>query len=172
MALSVEHRKYLVRDQMVVPFFINFVLNAMLPWLAFRSQQTVSIWGNPGVVGDMVVTMFALPAMICLIATPLVRLMARAGKAPALPSLADVPGLAPRLPANLWLRALLLGAVVCLLASPMILGALQLSGWAEISVLNFALGKGAICGLLAALISPPLAIRALAEGTQATTTAA
>lgn len=163
MPLSETHQKYLARDQVIGPFVINFLINALAPWLAFRDLPQIDVWGSRSVFGDMVATMFVLPLLICLIATPLVRRLARKGKAP-IASESDVPAwLLKLLPRGLGARALVTGTVVCLVTSPLILGFLVLTGWEQVGVPQFAITKGVFCGVLAAVISPPLALRAMAE---------
>ena len=146
MALEDAHRKYFVRDQMIGPFVINFVLNAGLAWLLFRGVGTLSVWGDPGVIGDLIATMLILPFLLCVIATPLVRNKTRTGKTPALHSKADVPGWIMKLPKHLVVRALLASLVVAMAMTPVIIVFLaRATAWQEVSVGSYALAKGALC---------------------------
>lgn len=163
---SEELSGYLVRDQMIVPFIINFVLNSVGPWLFFRGQETLPVWGDHGIAGDLVVTMVLLPFLVCLIATPLVRRMAKEGKTPTLTTLSTVPTLALRLPSGLFLRAVAVGVFVGVIAGPLVIAALKSLGWTSVGLVSFVLSKGVLCGVVALLISPLLALRAMADAQQ------
>jgi hypothetical protein len=107
--------------------------------------------------------MLILPVLVCLIATPLVRKQYRQAKVPPVASLADVPAWIQKLPRNLFLRALAIGLVVSAVVSPGLVGGVSLLGFEQVDVVAYALAKGVICGLVAAVISPPLALRAIAD---------
>ena len=166
MALAQAHRQYLIRDQMIGPFVINFVLNAGIAWLMFGNLGHLSVSGDPGAIGDLIVTMFALTFLICVIATPLVRKLYTASKIPALASKDDVPGWIMKLPGNLLARAVLCALVVALITAPVIIGFFTATGWSQVSATSYTLGKGLLCGVIAVLVSPPLALRAMADAAE------
>lgn len=72
-SISDAHRSYLIREQVITPALINCALNGIIAWLIFHARPTIPIWGEGGLVMDTVVTLFLLPAITCLIVTPLVR---------------------------------------------------------------------------------------------------
>lgn len=163
--LTVGQRAYLVRDQMIGPFVINFLLNAGIGWAAFRHLRWVPVWGNPGAFVDLSVTMFILPVLVCLIATGLLRVLMRAGKLPAFEGVnpSAFPAWATWLPGPLLLRALGLGLLVALLLAPIIAGLFALAGVDRIGLTAFAVLKGVLCGVVASLLSPPIALRAVTD---------
>lgn len=163
MSLSPNHRSYLIREHVIGAAVINFVLNALIGWAMFRPLGAVPVWGDPAAVPDLVATMFVLPLVVTTIVTLLVRLATRAGKAPALPQgLSAVPRL-QRLPTRLWLRALAVAATTVVVVGIPLAALFYLTGAQALTLVNFALIKGGLCAVVAALLSPPIALRAIAE---------
>ena len=162
-AQPVSLEKFLKRDQVVGPFIVNFIINVGIPWAAFGHHATAPLWGPQSVAGDMLLTMFLLPFGLCLVTTPLICKGARDGKLPQVGTTAPIAPWVLRLPDTLLVRSLLVGLVSALLFGPPIALVLSLLGRPELPVLPFVLGKGFLCGALAAAISPPLALRALLD---------
>ena len=59
------------------------VINGAIGWAMFRGVATIPLWGASSIGGDTLGTSFFLPAITCLIVTPLVRGQVRKGAAPA-----------------------------------------------------------------------------------------
>lgn len=167
MSLSQSHRDYLIREQVIGPALINFVINALIGWSIFHALDEIPIWGDPGVAGDLVVTLFALPLVVCLIATPLVRMAAKKGKVPSLPQGLQSQPWISRLPNHLFVRALFFATVTALIGGPLVLALLKMSGLESMSLTTFIWIKGGVSALAAALISPPIALRAIADSAPA-----
>jgi len=163
MTLSEKHRAYLVREQMIAPALINFALNVAIAWLIFRGRGRVPLWGEGGVAQDTFATLFLLPFLTCLIVTPLVRRAVASGKIPPLDAAGAVPPLASRLPRSLLARSAALGLGAVLVGAPLLLGGLAAAGVTALGVSSLVLGKGVYTALLAALVGPLIALRALAD---------
>jgi len=162
MDLSEKHRSWLIREQVIAPAAINFVLNAGIAWLIFRGRGVVPLWGEGGIAQDAIATLFLLPFLTCLIVTPLVRRAVGAGKVPPLDGAIGLPLVVERLPRALLARAAALGLGGVLVGAPLVLGAIAVAGGA-LDVQTLVLSKGVYTGALAALIGPMIALRTLAE---------
>ncbi len=162
MDLSEKHRSWLIREQVIAPAAINFVLNAGIAWLLFRGRGVVPLWGEGGIAVDALATLFLLPFCTCLIVTPLVRRAVAAGKVPPLDAAIGLPQAIERLPRALLARAAALGLGGVVAGAPVVLGAVAVAG-GELTVPTLVLSKGVTTGVLAAFVGPMIALRALAE---------
>jgi len=162
MDLSEKHRSWLIREQVIAPAVINFVLNAGIAWLIFRGRGVVPLWGEGGIAQDAIATLFLLPSLTCLIVTPLVRRAVGAGKVPPLDGAIGLPQVVERLPRALLGRAAALGLGGVVAGAPLVLGAVAVAGGA-LAVPTLVLAKGVYTGALAALVGPMIALRTLAE---------
>jgi hypothetical protein len=156
-----SHRRFLLVEQSLVPFGINFVLNGAIAWATFRAVESVPFQGASSIVGDTLVTSFLLPLLTCLIVTVLLQKQLAAGKTLAF---AEAPrGLGGFLAARgKLLRGALLGtAAVVLVAAPTLL-ALSAAGVDALARDSFLWFKATYAGGLAALVQPAIAWLALA----------
>lgn len=162
MALTTSHRRFLLVDQSLVPFGLNFVLNGGIAYALFRSAESVPLFGQSSIVGDTLITSFLLPFLTCLIVTGLIAKQVTAGK---VPGLANAPQ--GRLGAFFATRgkasrgALLGAASVVLLALPVLL-VLSASGVEALPRDAFLWFKAGYAGGIAAIVQPAIAWLALA----------
>jgi hypothetical protein len=155
-------RHYLVTEHAIGAAVVNFVLNALIAWLAFGHLDVVPMWGSQSVVGDTVGTIFVLTALTCLIATRIVRWHVSTGRAPAGPSDGDWD-LLRKLPAALGTRSLVLAGAVTVVVAPEVVGLLAASGLDGLSLAAFVAFKAIFAALLAVVVQPVVALRALME---------
>jgi hypothetical protein len=160
--MSPELRHYLVTEHAIGAAIINFLLNALIAWLAFGHLEVVPMWGQQSVVGDTIGTIFVLTLLTCLIVTRIVRWHVGTGKAPAGPSNGEW-GLLRRLPAGLGVRSLVLATVVTVAFAPVATGLLAASGLDGLSLGSFVVFKAIFAALLAVVVQPAVALRALME---------
>jgi hypothetical protein len=159
--LNPAQRAFITNEQILVPAVFNLALNAGLGWVLFHKHVPVPLWGDPSIANDIIGTLFFLPFFTCLVVTPLVKKAAQAGK---VEGLAITPAEHPvlrLLPRSVWARAGFIGlACVVLFAPPSIglLTAIGMQGW---SIGTAVIFKGVFAGLLAALVTPYLALYAL-----------
>ena len=72
--------KYLIIGQTIIPIFFNFTIPLTLGLITFWNQPTVVTWAlDKGAVADFIGTCYLLPAITCLIATPIVRSQVASG---------------------------------------------------------------------------------------------
>jgi hypothetical protein len=164
--LNAAQRTFITNEQTIAPAVFNFLLNAGLGWVLFRHLQLVPLWGDPSIAGDIAGTLFFLPFFTCLIVTPLVKRAARAGKVEGLAIAPAEHPLLRLLPRSIWARAMVVGlASVVLLGGPLIglLSVLGVEGWSVGTAVTI---KGIYAALIAALVTPYLALYALTRDSE------
>jgi len=163
MNLSESQRKYLMREHVVGAAVVNGVLNACLAWLGFRAHDHVPMRGEQSILNDAIGTAVLLPLLLCMIATPLIRKAVQAGKVHALALHTPERAMSLWLPSSALLRGLVLAVGALATCAPVFLGLLWLFGVQEMSVSGFALLKALYAGLMAAVVSPLVALYVLAS---------
>jgi hypothetical protein len=160
-ALSPEQRRFLWLSHGVVGFSINVVINGAIGWAMFRGMSQVPLWGESSIGGDLLGTSFFLPAITCLIVTPLVRRQVRRGEAPAVDG--ALAGWLRPFQRALPLRAAGLGLTGVLLGGGVALALLTALGVGSLGFGPFLGGKALYAGVLAAGVQPLIALLALAD---------
>jgi len=161
--MSPAVRRYLLLEQGVGAAVFNFVLNAAIAWAMFRSVAVVPLWGQQSIMGDTIGTCFLLPVITCFIATRLVRGQVRAGKVAALGWTRASHPVLGWLPQTTGRRGVALGLVSSALLAPLALAALVLLGVAAMPFWHFVVFKAAFAAFAAALVTPLVALWAIAE---------
>lgn len=161
MALSAQHRRFLIADQGVGATVFNFVLNGLIAWVLFRSAESVPLWGPSSVAGDTIATAFILPFATCLIVSRIVARQVSTGRLARLSDPTTAPlvtWLAARTPLR---RGAALGlAAVVIAAVPAILW-LSIGGPNELARGAFVWFKASFAAGLAAVVTPLIAWVAL-----------
>jgi len=159
--LTSEQRRFLWLGQSPVGFGINVVLAGAIGWAMFRGTGTIPLWGESSIGGDTLGTSFFLPLISCMIVTPLVRSQVRKGATSAFTG-ALASWLRP-FQVSVPARAVALGFVSLALGGG---GAVALLSVLRVEAFGFAafLGwKVLYAGVLGALVSPAIALLALAD---------
>ena len=163
MKLPPDVIRYLLIGQVVIPIFINAAITFGIGWITFRQQATVTVWVlDKGAVTDFLGACYLLPAITCLIATPIVRGQVARGEATALSI--DVTG--P------WVR-FFRGGLIWRATKFGLTGLISLigpvmSGWAlfgaeTVSLPWFLFAKVAFATLLGCIVTPLIAIVAMTD---------
>lgn len=165
MSLSSGQRQYLLIGQCAIPIAINFVLNGIIGLLMFRGVNPVPTWGVQSSAGpDLIGTCFFLPAITCLIVTPLVRHHIRSGA---------VQGVSRRDALPIWLRPfqrpLPTRSLFFGFAGLACIGAVVAVGLLAAAPAQFELGhflwlKASFSAVLGGAVTPFIGLVALAEG--------
>lgn len=163
MVISAQHKKFLLIDQCLIPAIFNFLINGLIAWLIFRSMHSTFLWGEGGFGGDLLITALLLPALTCLIVSPIIVGQVNKGKVLALPEIyKSQMGMANR---SLLVRAIYLGLLgVIFAALPIVLllhFILQHTDNVSLVGVDYALFKAIWAALLAMLITPVIAWWAL-----------
>ena len=160
MNLSFEQRALLRRSFVLNPIIINFVLNGLIAWLVYGRSPTIPV---STVTADALLTCFLIPFLTCLIVVPVVWQLVRQGDLAAVAwTRADFWWLR-RLPDGKWARALATGLAAAVLGTLAIAGVLLLLGVESMAGSTFIWFKAAYAAVLAALVTPFLALASLGD---------
>ena len=162
--MSPAQRRYLLLEQGVGAAGFNFLLNAAIAWLIFRGAEMVPLWGQQSIAGDTIGTSIILPFLTCLIATRLVRGHVRSGKVAPLGWSRDTQPWLGWLPRGTLARGLALGCAGLLVFAPPVLGALAALGVTQLGLGRFVVFKASFAAAEALVVTPLVALWAIAEG--------
>jgi hypothetical protein len=165
--MAADHRRFLVIDQGVGPTILNFVLNAGIAWLMFRSAATVPMWGQTSIAGDTLATAFILPFLTCLIVGKIVAHQVGKGQVRPL-SAEDLPPSSVAFRAS-YQKGVLLGIASVLVAAVPVVLLLSSYGPAELARGHFILFKATFAGVLGGLVTPLIGWWALMHSSRSRT---
>lgn len=158
-----DHRRYLLIESGVGSAIFNFAINGVIAWLLFRRAATVPLWGQQSIAGDTFGTCFFLPFLTGLIVTAIARRRIRAGKLSPLGwTRASHPALG-WLPSGTTRRAFALGVVCAVVLAPPTVFALALLDVTALRLWPFVTFKATFAALLAAVVTPVIALWAIAD---------
>ncbi len=163
-----EHRRWIVLNALLVTAAINVVVNALIAWVTIRGESNVPLWSvplveKPSTITDTVGTFFVLPLITCLLATTAVWRERRIGRLPSLGGGLPLHILLSNVPRTRFWRGVRLGAVVTIALTPisvLILAAIDFGG---ITQGQFVLYKAALGVALGAVVTPLIALWAMAD---------
>lgn len=155
--LDPEQRRFLLLDNGAVPLVANLLINGTIAWLMFRRASGVTLWGQGSIAGDTIATSFLLPAITCLIVTPIALARVRAGR------LSPAEAGWRWIPRNMIWRALLAGAVCLLALAPLALLILSACGVERLTPWQFIFFKAAFAAVEGGLVTPFIALWAISE---------
>lgn len=166
--LPIDHRRWIIHHALLVTALMNLVLNAGITWLMVRGQSRVPLWtlplpGKTNIITDTVGTFFVLPLITCLLVTTAIWHEVRVGRLPPLSGAPTPQSLLARLPTGRLRRGAALGGLCALVLSP--LSALVLAGVdpGGLSTPGFVLYKAVLGVVLGAIVTPVIALCAMAD---------
>jgi len=162
--VSQAQRRYLLLEQGLGAAGFNFLLNAAIAWLMFRGADVVPLWGQQSIAGDTIGTSVILPFLTCLIATRLVRGHVRSGKVAPLGWSRDTQPWLGWLPRGTLARGLALGCAGLLVFAPPVLLAHVALGVTQLGLGGFVVFKASFAAAEALVVTPLVALWAIAEG--------
>jgi hypothetical protein len=165
--LPAENRHWLLTRALAATAAINVAVNAAIAWLSVADQGSVPMWGMPlvetSIFWNVIGTLFLLPSITCVLTTTAIRRDIRLGALPPLSSLRSTHRWLAALPLPRWRRGALVGAMtVALLAPPLIL-VLLAAGVSDLGEGQFVLCQTAFAVLLGIVVTPPIALSAMAD---------
>jgi hypothetical protein len=162
--IPAEHRRWLFLNALLATAAINFVINAVIAWISLRGAHTVPLWSVP-LIGktsaalDTFGTFFFLPFMTTLFCTTTVWAQVRRGRLAPLSSVAFLE----RLPSGRIRRGLTLGGITMAALTPLALVVFLLARVDTMSAGAFVLYKGVLGVALGAVVTPVIALCAMAD---------
>jgi hypothetical protein len=164
--LDAAHRRYLLLEQGIGSAIFNLLLNGAIAWFLTRSLERVPLWGlDASIAGDTIATTFMLPFFTCLIVTRLARGQVTSGRLPPVAWRRDQHAALRRLPAGTFSRALFLGLVTLVAVAPVAVWALTALEVEELGMWRFVTFKALFAAVLAAIVTPIVALGALGDTT-------
>jgi hypothetical protein len=163
--LTPAHRRFLIRDALLIAALVNAALNALIAWLFTLSedevpQAAVPLVEGPSVVVDVVATCFVLPFLTTLAITSVVWNELREGHLTRLPR---EPGSWAELPHTRLRRAGVIGLLCMFVFGPISAGLVLLFDYGDISTGEFVLFKALFGIVLGALVTPFIAMAAFGD---------
>jgi hypothetical protein len=163
------HRRWILINAVGVTACVNLLVNAAIAAVSVIGVDTVPVWstpllGGPSIIADMVGTLFTLPLITCLICTTSVWLELRRSRLTPLtgPGVARSP--LNRLPAGRLRRGLVFGAATTVVLGPPAIGVIVALRVDALSAPAFVVFKVVFAIALGALVTPVIALRAMADG--------
>lgn len=165
-ALTPAHRRFLIRDALIIAAVANAVLNAFFAWLFTLGEDEIPLAAvplveGPSVITDTVGTFFVLTFLTTLAITTTVWKEMRAGHLTRLPLRAG--SFAERLPDTRLRRATRLGLYCMLALGPIAVLALLLFDYGDIPIGEFVVYKAIFGVALGALVTPLIAMVAFGD---------
>jgi len=166
MQLSAEQRRFLIREQIIGSGVVNVLANGVIAWITFRSFALVPMWGplswkQQSIAWDIIATTFCLPWLTCMVVTPLVRKATREGKVAPIPMPATEVAVLRWLPTRVVLRSFVVSWGTAALILPPAIGLLLLLDVDALTLAAFVSLKALFSGVLAALVTPLIALYAM-----------
>jgi hypothetical protein len=166
--LSPAHRRWVYLNALLVTALINLLVNAGIAWASLMGERRVPLWSvplveKPSTVTDTVGTFFLLPLITCLLCTTAVWYDRARGRLPTLTATAAARALVAYLPGTRLRRGLVLGAMCTVALAPLSVLVLVASDFAGLSTTQFVLYKAALGVALGAIVTPVIAVRAMAD---------
>ena len=164
MNLSTTQRRYLLLGLGVVPGILNFIINSIIGWLMFHRMVAVPVWNMTSSAGpDTLGTCFFLPAVTCLIVTPIVRRHVRRATIEPVSAARALPGWLRHFHRPLAVRAVLLGLSCLVIVGGPVTAILLVGGLTEIAFAPFLWFKSAFAAVLGMVVTPLIGLLALAD---------
>ena len=164
--LTAAHRRFLIRDALVIAAIANAVLNAFFAWAFTLGEDEVPLIAvplveGPSVIVDTVGTFFVLTFLTTLAITTAVWKEVRAGH---LTRLRHAPGsFAERLPDTRLRRAVRLGLLCMLVLGPLAVIVLAAFDYGDLAIGEFVTYKAIFGVLLGVLVTPLIAMVAFGD---------
>ncbi len=166
--VSTDQRRWIVINALLVTAVVNVVINGALGWLSVGEDESVPLWDFPGAstLSDALGTLFVLPLITGLLATTAVWVDMRRGRLERVRGLAQRRPRLAALPLRRLPRAIAFGAITFVLLAPPVALALVLTDFDDLSRGEFVVYKVVFAVVLGALVTPVIALRAMADRIQ------
>lgn len=158
-----NHYKYLIIEQVILAFIINYIVNAAIGYAVFHGIGTLPMWGMKSIAGDTIIMTFLLSLIVSFVVTLTTHKKIRSGQLESLSWRRSSNAILAKLPQNTFWRSLVLAVVFTIIVAPVVIGALAVLNINEMPHLAFVIFKGFLAGFLAIIVAPLAAICALGD---------
>lgn len=155
--------KAYVRSQEIGPVLGNIIINPLLAWLGNRKMESVTLFGDHGIILDTAFTALIASLLVTLFAVSGVRRDLKAGRITVPEQVLRPASPLFHLPRNPWLLGLAMGAAMAAVLLPLITTGFYLFDLEEIPFGGFLAIKALYTGLLGLLVARCAVFRTLAE---------
>jgi hypothetical protein len=156
------HRSFLLKET-ITGMIINAILNGIITFFMFRSQEAITLWGKNGLFFDLIPTIFFMTFCMSLGMTPATRARILKGKAPAAPWHRSDHAVFRFFPGAILLRAFVFGGGALLVLLPTSTGLLMLLTEFPISFTEMMVLKISFGALIGLLLTPGIIMVAMAD---------
>jgi hypothetical protein len=166
--LPASHRRWILLNAIAITAVVNVVINSAIAWLSAAGTTRVPLWatpiiGGPSTITDTVGTLFLLPLITNLLVTTAVRRDQRDGRLTPLDNAQSAWSVFRALPRGRVRRGAALGACCVAALAPAAVAILIATDSGGLSVADFVLYKAILGVALGALVTPVIALRAMAD---------
>jgi hypothetical protein len=165
--LPAANQRWLITRALVATVAINTVVNAAIAWLSVAGQDSIPMWGAPlvetSIFWNVIGTLFLLPLITCVLTTTAIRADIRSGSLSPLSELRATHGWLAALPLPRWRRGAAIGVLAVITLAPPLLLVLVGAGPDDLDQGQFVLYQTIFAVLLGILVTPPIALCAMAD---------
>jgi hypothetical protein len=166
--LPASHRRWILLNAIAITAVFNLVINAGIAWLSSAGTTRVPLWatpviGGPSTITDTVGTLFLLPLITSLLVTTAVRRDLRHERLTPLSHAESTYPILQILPQSSTRSGFGLGACCVAALAPAAVTILIATDFGDLSVPDFVLYKAILGFALGALVTPVIALRAMAD---------
>lgn len=155
-------KRYILLKQLLLPAFINLTLNGLICWLVLKNTSVITFWGKSSIGIDLLITAFLIPFITSLINSYVIAEQVVNGKLEPMNMRSNqVTGWLLR---PTYLKSTFLGLICIAFAGLPTIIVLQMIWNDPISLWNYVLFKSLWAAVLAAIVSPLIAIWAIQKG--------
>jgi hypothetical protein len=158
-----SHYKFLIVEQVILAFIINYIVNAAIGYVAYRGISTLPMWGMKSIVGDSIIMIFLLTIIVAFVVTLTTHKKVKGGHLESLGWRRSSNAILAMLPQNTFWRSLELAIIFTIIITPIVIGVLLLLNITEMTHMTFVIYKGLLAGLLAIIVAPLAAVCALGD---------
>ncbi len=162
MKLSKEHWKFILIKQGCVAVLINFLMNGFMAWVMFKPAEEVTLWEENSFAFDIIATTFFFTFFTSFFVSKASYKVVWEGRLSSIewPSASKF---FERFPPRPFLGSLGVAVLATILIAPTVIGVLILLDMQVMALQTFILFKAFYAGTLAAIVTPIVALVALAE---------
>jgi hypothetical protein len=167
------HRRWIWLKALLITALINLLVTGGIAWLSVTGQHRIPLWSvplfdKPSTVTDTVGTLFLLPLITCLLCTTAVWHDLATDRLPPLSGRNGFETFSAKLPPTRLLRALVLAALCTVVLAPVSVLVLVTIDFSGLTVAQFVLFKAVFAIVLGAVVTPVIAVLAMADGSRPT----